>query len=57
MELDRAALLADVSMTGHAWCRAHSDLLDTWMVHLFDAARTGTGAGIALAAVGGYGRA
>ena len=58
MELDRAALLADTSLTGEDWCRAHSDLLDAWLTHLFDQAVPGADQqGLALAAVGGYGRA
>jgi [protein-PII] uridylyltransferase len=58
VEFDRAALVADSSRTGRAWCRAHTDLVDVWLAELlrgaagFDAAPS-----IALVAVGGYGRA
>ncbi len=46
-------------MTGVAWCRAHSDLVDAWLTRLLataSAAAGVTGGGLALAAVGGYGR-
>ncbi|MDQ1378071.1 MAG: [protein-PII] uridylyltransferase [Acidimicrobiaceae bacterium] len=57
----RARLRADTTLTGAAWCRAHSDLVDTWLTRLLsDAAPGATGAtgatGVALVAVGGYGR-
>ncbi len=49
---ERAALLADSSVQGAAFCRAYTALADSWLVGLF-----GTGAaGVALIAVGGYGR-
>ena len=54
MGLDLAPLLADESLTGAAWCRAHTDLVDRWLAGLFAAAPAG--AGLALVAVGGYGR-
>jgi len=58
VELDRAGLLVDTSLTGQAWCRAHSDLLDAWMAHLFrEAVSARQGGGLAFAAVAGYGRA
>src|SRR4051794_22924104 len=58
MELDRAGLLADTSLTGRAWCRAHSDLLDSWLAKLLQNAAGSVAAhGLALVAVGGYGRA
>lgn len=53
--LDRASLLADNSLTGADWCRAHTALMDEWIVSLFDDA--GAPPGVALCAVGGYGRA
>jgi hypothetical protein len=28
MDLERGPLLADQALTGRAWCRAHSDLVD-----------------------------
>ncbi len=58
MQLDRTALLEDSSLTGSAWCRAYSDLVDTWLAKLLqDAAGSVAVHGVALAAVGGYGRA
>src|SRR5438067_2533114 len=58
MELDRAGLLADTSLTGRAWCRAHSDLLDDWLARSLQIAAGSVAAhGVALVAVGGYGRA
>jgi [protein-PII] uridylyltransferase len=58
MELDRAGLLADTSLTGREWCRAHSDLLDSWVAKLLQNAAGSVAAhGLALIAVGGYGRA
>jgi len=55
MGLDLAPLLADESLTGAAWCRAHSDLVDRWLAGLFAQAVPG-GERAALVAVGGYGR-
>jgi len=52
--LDLAPLLADESLTGAAWCRAHTDLVDAWLAELF--ATSAPGDGMALVAVGGYGR-
>jgi [protein-PII] uridylyltransferase len=58
MELDRAGLLADTSLTGRDWCRAHSDLVDSWLAKLLQNAAGSVAAhGLALVAVGGYGRA
>lgn len=55
---DRAALRADRDLVGRALCRRHSQLVDRWMVELFDEAVDESGSpGLALAAVGGYGRA
>ena len=53
--LQREALIADPSLAGLALCRAYSDLVDAWLADLFGAA--GAPAGVALVAVGGYGRA
>lgn len=52
--VDRALLLADNSLTGAAWCRAHGDLVDVWLQELL--ARVADGAELALVALGGYGR-
>ena len=58
MEFDRAGLLADTSLTGREWCRAHSDLVDSWLAKLLqNAAGSVAARGLALVAVGGYGRA
>lgn len=55
---DRASLRADRSLVGRALCRRYSDDVDRWMEGLFAEAVDGTGsAGLALVAVGGYGRA
>src|SRR5205823_9146713 len=57
---DSAALLADNTKTGAAWCRAHSALVDEWIGGLFAEATEALNAdssGVALVAVGGYGRA
>ncbi|HVT76811.1 MAG TPA: [protein-PII] uridylyltransferase [Acidimicrobiales bacterium] len=56
MELDRAPLLADMSRTGRVWCEAYSDLIDGWLERLLGGA-TDDDSGVALVAVGGYGRA
>ncbi len=55
MKLDRGPLLADRSLTGGAWCAAYSTLVDQWLAALFDAASP-PASGVALVAVGGYGR-
>jgi len=54
----RAALADDASLVGRELCRAYSDLVDAWLVELM----AGVGErndleGVALVAVGGYGRA
>jgi [protein-PII] uridylyltransferase len=52
----RPQLLAvDGALTGRAWARAHSDRVDSWLAGVFASAAPGA-AGLALAAVGGYGR-
>jgi [protein-PII] uridylyltransferase len=54
----RAALEGDPTLVGKGLCRAYSDLVDTWLVELLQAAESECGSGGAsLAAVGGYGRA
>lgn len=57
MELDRGPLLADTTLKGVAWCKAYSDLVDGWLTGLLGAATNGDDNGLALVAVGGYGRA
>ncbi|CAN5707563.1 [protein-PII] uridylyltransferase [soil metagenome] len=56
MSLGRAELLGDRSLTGAALCRAYSERADRWLAGLLDAA-TDRPDGVALVAVGGYGRA
>lgn len=54
----RAALEGDGTLVGRALCRAYSDLIDGWLAELLAAAEATCGAGgVALVAVGGYGRA
>ncbi len=54
----RAALEADHTLVGGSLCRAYSDLVDGWLADLLAAAEEECGAGgVALVAVGGYGRA
>lgn len=53
---DRAELFADTSLVGTVFCRAYSRRADEWLAHLFDDAQ-GPDSGVALVAVGGYGRA
>ena len=57
MGLERGPLLADDSLSGRSWCRAHSDLVDGWLAELLRQAGGAEAPGVALAAVGGYGRA
>ena len=55
----RTALADDKALVGRELCRAYSDLVDVWLGELFTAATAGADAddGMALVAVGGYGRA
>jgi [protein-PII] uridylyltransferase len=57
----RDALLADPSVRGRRFCRELSEATDAWLAELFAAALADAGApdrqALALAAVGGYGRA
>jgi [protein-PII] uridylyltransferase len=57
MGLERGPLLADETLSGRKWCRAHSDLVDAWLSDLLQRAGGTATSGIALVAVGGYGRA
>src|SRR5881396_598446 len=56
MLAERSALLADAAATGSAWCRAHSDLVDGWLAELLENATLRATMGLALVAIGGYGR-
>lgn len=53
--LDREALLADRSLVGAVFCRAYSRRVDEWLADIFASVADGRD-GVALAAVGGYGR-
>ncbi len=52
----RQALLDDAELRGDAFCRAYARAADGWLSDLFDKATEGDSRGIALVAVGGYGR-
>jgi [protein-PII] uridylyltransferase len=53
--LDRRSVLGNEALVGFRLCRALSDLVDGWLAELFDL-EVGDGRGVALMAVGGYGR-
>ncbi len=53
--LDRVDLFADTSRRGIELCRVYGDRMDDWLAGLFDLAAHGA-SGVALLAVGGYGR-
>lgn len=57
MRLERAPLLADDTLTGSAWCTAHTRLVDAWLAELLAVATDRDIDGLALVAVGGFGRA
>ncbi|HUF33898.1 MAG TPA: [protein-PII] uridylyltransferase [Acidimicrobiales bacterium] len=52
----REAVVADRSLRGRALCRALATETDRWVVGLFESACGGDPDGLALVAVGGYGR-
>ncbi|MGA7420543.1 MAG: [protein-PII] uridylyltransferase [Acidimicrobiales bacterium] len=52
----RQSLIEQAGLQGDAFCRAYSDAADSWLTELFDAATDGSDRGLALVAVGGYGR-
>jgi [protein-PII] uridylyltransferase len=52
----RERLLADSSLAGSAFCRAYAAAADAWLRGLFEYATGGDHEGLALVAVGGYGR-
>jgi [protein-PII] uridylyltransferase len=54
--LRREPLLANDELTGAMWCRAHSRLIDEWLASLLYDAVGDDASGLALVAVGGYGR-
>jgi [protein-PII] uridylyltransferase len=53
----RQSLLDRSDLQGDAFCRAYSAAADEWLTDLFDRATDGNARGMALVAVGGYGRA
>jgi [protein-PII] uridylyltransferase len=53
---ERAELLADDNLRGARWCARHTALIDDWLASLL-AATADDQEGLALVAVGGYGRA
>jgi [protein-PII] uridylyltransferase len=52
----RLALLDNRDLTGMAWCRAYAGAADAWLQDVFAEATGGDAKGVALLAVGGYGR-
>src|ERR1700730_13723119 len=56
MPLDRTALLADRAITGVAWCRQHTEVIDRWLADLFERSGAAAAGAMALVAIGGYGR-
>ena len=60
VQLERAPLLADSTLTGVSWCSRHSELIDAWLASLLNSAVEQDGGsdlvGASLVAIGGYGR-
>jgi [protein-PII] uridylyltransferase len=54
---ERDALLAERGLGGIEFCRAYAARADIWLAGLLDGALAGNTEGVALVAVGGYGRA
>lgn len=52
----RQALIERPDLRGDAFCRAYAEAADEWLAGLFDQSTGGDGRGMALVAVGGYGR-
>ncbi len=52
----RQELIEQRGLGGDAFCRAYSAAADEWLTDLFESATAGDGRGMALVAVGGYGR-
>ena len=52
----RQTLIEREDLRGDAFCRAYAAAADEWLTGLFDRATGGDGRGMALVAVGGYGR-
>jgi [protein-PII] uridylyltransferase len=52
----RQTLVERTDLRGDAFCRAYAEAADEWLTGLFDEAAAGDAKGMALVAVGGYGR-
>ncbi len=52
----RQSLIERTDLHGDAFCRAYAQAADEWLTELFDQATEGDTRGLALVAVGGYGR-
>ncbi len=52
----RQSLIERTDLLGDAFCRAYADAADDWLTNLFEQATDGDSRGLALVAVGGYGR-
>jgi [protein-PII] uridylyltransferase len=52
----RQSLIERIDLHGDAFCRAYTEAADEWLSGLFDRATDGDNRGMALVAVGGYGR-
>jgi [protein-PII] uridylyltransferase len=52
----RQTLIDRSDLSGDAFCAAYTDVADAWLTELFDRATDGDSRGLALVAVGGYGR-
>ena len=52
---DADRLIGDRSVTGRRFCTAYTELVDAWLVELFESG-LGQPAGVALVALGGHGR-
>ena len=52
----RQTLIERTDLHGDAFCHAYAGAADEWLTGLFDQATDGDGRGLALVAVGGYGR-
>lgn len=56
VQLERAPLLADASLTGAQRCARHSELIDGWLASILAEVAGSDLEGVSLVAVGGYGR-
>jgi [protein-PII] uridylyltransferase len=57
LRAQRETLISSRDLRGDAFCRAYSGAADQWLTGLFNEATQGESRGMALVAVGGYGRA